>query len=182
MSLETILGLLGKSICILVFYVHLRILWVIHTSLTADFERIQYDTPFQPHTISSKNIEASSSMRWSRTICQAAQIWSKTIKNLTMVNQQMLCFQMALKNIGDMVAPIFLAEVNVHTHLGQYNDLHRSMVCRIIHIRWPQNLHCHGVPYTITWRFHEISSCWIKISKFSASWTLINSHPAAVEV
>ena len=76
MSLETILGLLGKSMCILVFYMHVRVLWTIHTSWATSFERIQYDTPFQPHTISSKNIEASSSMRGSSFRCQAAQIWS----------------------------------------------------------------------------------------------------------
>ena len=39
------------------------------------------------------------------------------------------------KIIGDVVAPIFLAEVNVHTPLGQYSDLRRSMVCRIILIQ-----------------------------------------------
>ena len=97
MSLETILGLLGKSMCILLFYVHVRILWAIHTSLTADFERIQYDKPFQPHTISSKNIEASSSMQGSRTIFQAAQIWSINHASPLTIKYQKLRFQVALK-------------------------------------------------------------------------------------
>ena len=97
MSLDTSLGLLGKCMCILVFYVEIRIFCVTHASLTADFERIQYDKPFQPHTISSKNIEASSSMQGSRSICQAAQIWSINHASPLTIKYQKLRFQVALK-------------------------------------------------------------------------------------
>ena len=70
------------------FYVDVDISWVTCTCSRANFERIQYDTSFKPHTISTKNIEASLSMRGSRICGQAAQIWSITIEKYTMVKQQ----------------------------------------------------------------------------------------------
>ena len=97
MSLDASLGLPGKSMCILVFYVDFRIFCVTHVSSKPEFERNQYDISFKPHTISSKNIEASSSMRWSSFRCHAAQIWSINHEKCSMVKPQKLCFEVALK-------------------------------------------------------------------------------------
>ena len=49
-----------------------------------------------------------------------------------MVKQHELCFQMALENVAEKVAPAFLAEVIFHNHHGQYNDQHGSRVCVVI--------------------------------------------------
>ena len=49
-----------------------------------------------------------------------------------MVTQHELCLQMALKKIADKLAPMFLGEVNLHNHHGQYNDFHRIKVNVVI--------------------------------------------------
>ena len=162
MSLETILGLLGKSMCILVFYVHVRILWAIHTSWATSFERIQYDAPFQPHTTSSKNIEASSSMRGSSFRCQAAQIWSINHEKYSMVKPQKLCFEVALKKYCWWGSVDFFGWGQSSLSLWPIENLMSMLGMRYHPVRRPQTSLSSWSQLKLLVKFHEISNCWIK--------------------
>ena len=162
MSLETILGLLGKSMCILVFYVDFRILCVTHVSSKPEFERNQYDISFKPHTISSKNIEASSSMRGSSFRCQAAQIWSINHEEYSMVKPQKLCFEVALKKYCWCGSANFFVWGQSSLSLWPIENLMSMLGMRYHPIRRPQTSLSSWSQLKLLVKFHEISNCWIK--------------------
>ena len=135
------------------------------TSSWANFERILYAETCQPHTISSKNIEASSSMRGSSFRCQAAQIWSINLAKYVMVKPQKWCFEVALKKYCWWGSVDFFGWGQSSLSLYSIENLMSMLGMRYHPVRRPQTSLSSWSQLKLLVKFHEISNCWMKLNE-----------------